>query len=487
MAYRTWGDRFIERIAGDYCFVIWDQSRRRLLCYRDQLGVLPLYYILRKSLLAVSDRLDWLAEADRGDGDLDRQWIADFLIHGYSMDPARTVYAGIRRLRPAHVLTIDETSSNESRYWTLQVAEPLYLQREEDYTGRFVDLLGAAIGDRLPENGVTGVCMSGGLDSTTLAAVTLRKAGHADRVVAHTQYLAGLLPDDEVFYSKQAAEALGIAHIRHAIDDETYDPDWGSNPLQLAEPSFRLLNLRHTAAMHADMQRHAKVWFWGEGPDNALEFDWRPYLRWLAGRREWRRLSVAVTQYIQGKRLRDWLATFDPRLWTARTKPPPDGCPPPWIAPDLLRQCGGPPHGQAPHPWRPAAMAGFTHPILAGFLAGFEPVPGAPDMHWRHPYLDLRVLTFMLSLPPIPWARRKYILRRAMQGVLPDAILSRDKKGVPSALFASLSAHRLPNLEVAPGLAEFVDASKAPVQPGRENLYQALAVHILNHWLAARG
>ncbi len=68
-------------------------------------------------------------------------------------------------------------------------------------------------------------------------------------------------------------------------------------------------------------------------------------------------------------------------------------------------------------------------------------------MVWRHPYLDLRVIGFLLSVPPVPWAREKLLMREAMRGRLPDAVLARRKTPLVGAPLADLVAtHGLPTL-----------------------------------------
>ena len=65
--------------------------------------------------------------------------------------------------------------------------------------------------------------------------------------------------------------------------------------------------------------------------------------------------------------------------------------------------------------------------MIQSYLEGYDPAISGTYLDRRHPFLDLRVLIFMLRTPPIPWARRKRLIREAMQGVLPEEVLTRDK------------------------------------------------------------
>ena len=188
-------------------------------------------------------------------------------------------------------------------------------------------------------------------------------------------------------------------------------------------------------AVEAEMASQAKVWFYGEGPDNALTFEWQSYLRWLSARRDWMRLGNAVAQYVHGKELREWLITIRkliPRGREAVTISQPGI--PQWIDKDLVARLdlGARAHGsmhlrRQTHPWRPRAIASFTSAIWQSYLEYHDPAISGTSPDCRHPFLDLRVLTFMLRTPPIPWARRKRLIREAMRGVLPEQVVTRDK------------------------------------------------------------
>lgn len=104
---------------------------------------------------------------------------------------------------------------------------------------------------------------------------------------------------------------------------------------------------------------------------------------------------------------------------------------------------------------------------------------------WRHPYLDLRVLAFMLSVPPVPWARRKLLLREAMHGRLPDEVLARTKTAFWGSTIAQpIRTHGLPALSRGGRLRAYVDVQALPVgMPAQNDLDRIVAVHALDYWL----
>jgi asparagine synthase (glutamine-hydrolysing) len=492
-AYAAWGDAFVDRLAGDFCLALWDGEHERLICARDQLGVRALFHAEAKGTWFVGDSLDWIAAQVPAWRDLDDTWIADFLSVGHGLEFERTVYRNIQRLAPAHVLTVSDAGATMRRYWRLELAEPLYYRDRRVYAERFLDLMSQAMADRLPA-GRVGISMSGGLDSTTLAALAVHATGDPSRVVAECTYFERLMPDEEQHFSALAARHLGIELRLRAIDDLTYDPQWRSRSIRTAEPSTDIVSAHFDRAMGREQAGAATVWFEGEGPDNALAFERDAYLSWLVGRRDWRRLAEAILLYLRAKGLSGWTAPLRRRAGRHRTADDSIAAPP-WLNRTLagsigleerLRGVGAVP--AAGHPWHPRAVASFNDPIWSAVFADHDRTEALAPMVWRHPFLDLRVLEFMLAVPPVPWARGKLLLRQAMRGRLPDEILARRKAPLPaSSLVAAIGAHGLPPPSGSGRLNRYVDVAALPSgAPEDADLDRLIAVHALDHWLVER-
>jgi asparagine synthase (glutamine-hydrolysing) len=491
-AYAAWGERFVDFLAGDFCFALWDDDKARLICGRDQLGVRSLFHAAAGNARLVGDSLDWLSSLSADNSDLDDYWIADFLSIGFSLDPERTIHRHIHRLAPAHLLTISETGTSIRRYWQLDVKEPLHYRDQKLYAERFRELLSLSIADRLPI-GRVGVSMSGGLDSTSLAAMALAETGDAARVFAECFCFEKLMPDDEGHFSSIAARHLGIDLRVTAIDHLTYDPQWRDYDFRTAEPSQSVVSARHDRLLTGDMARQAGVWLHGEGPDNALHFDRDPYLSWLFKRREWVRLAGAILQYAKVKGLSGWAATV--RRHTGGQHAPLAPIPlPAWLdrgfvdrlhLVERVRNFGDP--SEPRHAWHPRSVASFGNPIWQRLFADCDWEEQLAPMVWRHPYLDLRVLEFMLSVPPVPWAWEKRLLREAMRGHLPPEILGRKKTPLAgSPLINPVRQHGLPALSRDHRLSRYVAYEALPTGEHTEErgLWQVLSVHALDHWLS---
>jgi len=131
-------------------------------------------------------------------------------------------------------------------------------------------------------------------------------------------------------------------------------------------------------------------------------------------------------------------------------------------------------------------MASFSESIWPALFSTFDDEETLAPLLWRHPYLDLRVLEFLLSVPPVPWARRKLLMREAMRGQLPQPVLARRKTPLAAAPAAGpVVALGLPELSSKALLARYVDLRALPTQvPTGPAFDRLIAVHALDHWLA---
>lgn len=493
LAFERWGDDFVENIAGDFCFVALDTARHRIMATRDQLGVRALFYTRVGNIWLISDSLDWLARHTPHGQELDDYWIADFLTAGFSREFERTVYRDIKRLPPAHVLQLNREATSIRRYWKLDIAEPVHLESNRDYGDRFRALVRDAIADRMPNSRV-GIAMSGGLDSTTLAALTVEQTQDTSRVVAECMHYERVMDIGEGHYAELAARHIGIDLRVRAVDDLVYDPSWRDRGIRPAEPTTSMLDAHHLRAIGQDRSKRAHVWFEGEGPDNALELERGPYLRWLLRQRALGRFGKACFQYASAKGLAGWRQTLGRYLRRPLPSPQPSVIPL-WLdrqfVEDLklgqrIEDLGA--GGDSSHPWHPVAVASFTSPVWQGYFAtcDFEDSL-APVVH-RHPYLDLRVVNFMLSVPPIPWGWKKYLIREAMRTRLPQEILDREK--TPLSLHPDVIAarrERLPLLSSETCLRRFVDVPSLPtVDEAPVKVLGLFAVHALDGWLSGQ-
>ena len=203
--YRRWGDGCLDNLTGDFSFALWDGTRHRLLCARDPLGVKPFFFSLIAGGFICSNTLECIRAHPEVSGNLNDLALADFLLFGAARDPSATAFAAIQRLPPGRSLIYDRGDLQIRRYWTPSWGQPLRYGRPSDAIEHFREVLRQAVADRVTSP-QTGVLMSGGLDSTAVAAVA---RGTATQVKAFTVVYDRLIPDEERYYSGQAAAFIG--------------------------------------------------------------------------------------------------------------------------------------------------------------------------------------------------------------------------------------------------------------------------------------
>ena len=237
-AYSVWGVECVTHLLGDFTFAVWDAPRQHLFCARDQLGVKPFFYAQLGHTVAISNTLDCIRLHPAVSRDLNEQAIADFLLFGANREENSTSFRAISRLPPAHSITWSNATPRLRRYWTLPIEEPIHFRSADEYSERFLELLQAALRDRLRTRRV-GVLMSGGLDSPTLAAVAaslLRECSSDFSLQAITSVYDRLIPDEERYYAGLVADHVRIP-IRYDVrDDETSIANWDDVSVHTPEP-----------------------------------------------------------------------------------------------------------------------------------------------------------------------------------------------------------------------------------------------------------
>jgi asparagine synthase (glutamine-hydrolysing) len=139
------------------------------------------------------------------------------------------------------------------------------------------------------------------------------------------------------------------------------------------------------------------------------------------------------------------------------------------------------------HPIRPLNYALFqVHGELQKLFRSHDAECTQVPVEVRYPFLDIRLLRFFLAIPTIPWCRSKYVIRRAMRGMLPDAVLRRPKEGVATdVIMERLERNRSEPLTAAPELHAYIDAALLPASAGADMWASGsiLLARLLNHWL----
>jgi asparagine synthase (glutamine-hydrolysing) len=405
-AYVAWGTHCVEHLLGDFAFAIWDARARRLFCARDHFGIKPFYYAQVPGGFVFSNTLECIRQHP-GVGDaLNDAAIADFLRFGSNQDPTTTTFSNIHRLAPAHSLTWEEGTLHVRRYWALPTDGRIRYRRSREYVDHFEEILRVAVADRLRVSDV-GVWMSGGLDSTSIAATArqlLSERGGNFNLRAHTIVYDTLIPDEERHYAGLAAEALGVETSYFAADGYKPFVGWDRPEVWTPEPTDDPFFLMRTQQLK-QVASHSRVLLCGEGGDEVL---WSSYVVDLFGRMPWLELGADITRTLVRHRRRP-AAGIRARLR------------------QLQRDEGAAPEPPADHPLRPEAHRRLATAPWSWYFESFDPGVMRVPVEGRYPFLDLRLVNYLLAIPPLPWCIDKEILRETMRGTLPDAIRLRRK------------------------------------------------------------
>jgi asparagine synthase (glutamine-hydrolysing) len=449
-AYEVWGTDLFSRLRGMFALAIWDARERRLVLARDRFGKKPLVYaVVGESLLFASEIQALLAHPAIG-RDLDTVAIAEYLVHGY-VPPPRTAFAAIRKLPPGHTLDFHQGRITISRYWALRFAPKQEISLEDAST-ELVRLIDEAVRIRLISDVPLGAFLSGGLDSSTVVAFMARHT--ATRVQTFSIGFADA-DYDERRYARMVADAFDTDH--HELEVGATDADVLPMLVRhLGEPfaDSSIVPTYHVAAL---TRREVTVTLNGDGGDELFA----GYDRYRAAA-----LAAGVDAYVP-RFFRSALAMTSRRVNVPHWAPGPfaraarfaaaaDMAPERrferwsgYFTGSLYRRVAGNAIRDIhPDPARildvARAISDATHPaelymasdiltaLPGDLLVKMDIATMAASLEARSPLLDHKLAEFVASLPAdmkLSGRTSKVLLRHAMRGILPSAILERQKMG----------------------------------------------------------
>ena len=448
-AYERWGDDCVKHLLGDFAFAIWDDRRQRLFCARDHFGVKPFFYSHTADSFNFSSTLNELKVSTT----LNEIAVGDYLLFGVNQDQATTIYKDIQRLPPGHTLTVENNQIRIQRYWTPSLPAEIRFRDPDSYVERFSELLSRAVEDRLRTRRVA-VSMSGGLDSTSLAAI----AREHSNVSAFAVVYDTLIPDQERHYSGLAAAHLGIP-ITHLSADgySLFDGEMDQPEPFLISPLTGQFN---------DLLRLCEAF----GPVALTGYDGDSFMN-----EPQVKLRTRIGRMLRKNDYHGFFPEWIDESFALRTNLR-ERCREFWVDQKFER--------------RPAAMRALHSKMWTALFEGYDPGATKLNLELRHPFIDLRLVEYLLAIPAVPWCVNKHILRSAMKNKLPDAVLNRHKTGLAGdpalQLVRRASVRWLDSFEVSPQLSAFVNlARRRPVveEETADGLWASLRVFALNYWL----
>lgn len=446
--YEDHGDRFVDHLRGMFAIALWDVRRARLLLARDRFGMKPLYYATTGDALVFGSEAKSILVSGLVAAEPDLQGMRQLLTYGRTVTP-RTMFRGIAKVPPGGIVAWSRGEMAAARYWDVSFPPRDGYERRSD--GEWAEGLREKLAESVRLHMVSdvpvGAWLSGGIDSSSVAALMSTMA--ADPVKTFTMRARESAYDelrDAHALDEYPAFRLDGHHVLCGPEDFELLPKaiWHTEGQVLGSIATGQLRIAQASA------EHVKVVLCGEGSDEILGgYSWYPTLpvldavftlpagvrRWIAGipavRRRWpgaagtiagpremgyERYSASIS-HLATQSAAARLFSTDVLEAIRREDPATDAMPPP----------------EALASWHPFARMQYfdlRHRLGDGVVLNLDASSMAHSVEARVPFLDHELAEYCARIPPDVKMRRlreKYVLRRAMERLLPREIAWRRK------------------------------------------------------------
>jgi asparagine synthase (glutamine-hydrolysing) len=472
-AYLQWGERCVERLDGMFAFALWDPRAESLLLARDRAGKKPLYFALRTEggwadpqreglpsggvrFLAFGSELKALLA--RGDLPRDADPVALVRYLAAECVPgARSAFAVVRKLPPAHLALVTRQGLQTRRYWELP-SPPRGARRDAaSSTGALIPLLEGAVARRLEADVPVGIFLSGGIDSSAILALAAR---HRRRIPTFSIAFSEA-SFDESPYARLLAERLQTDHHEERLSAEACVDLLPAAVDSLDEP-FADPSYLPTLLVSRFAQRNVKVVLTGDGGDEIFA-GYDPFVAHRLARvlarlpaPLWRTVGGAasflpassanmsldfrIKRFVRGLSAPDelrhatWIGSLQPNelreLLLPELRASAD---PAELYHEVLQDADyDRSRGVSPGSIEAALRYYFRRYLADDILVKADRAAMSTSLELRSPFLDTEVVEWASRLPvgqKLALTKTKVVLKQALEGIVPDEILSRPKKG----------------------------------------------------------
>lgn len=456
--YEEYGEECVDHLRGMFAFAIWDCRKQELFIARDRLGVKPLYYAQTSDgSLYFASEIKALFEAGAIKAELNYQALPDYLAN-HAPSGEDTLFSGVKRLLPGHTLLWRDGAIQIKRYWDVSFAGDKSIARSDgDYIAEWGELFRESVRLRLMADVPLGMFLSGGIDSSAIAAVM---SGMVSDPIKTFSVAFAEREANELQYARLVAKTFKTDHREVVVSPKDFFAAlpklvWHEDE-PIAHPSSVALYFVSQLA-----SQHVKVVLTGEGSDELLAGYGRyrkTILNMKMGAHYHQRTPVGIRNAVReriaalpaGSRLRHKLTRtflalspgiesiyFDnfavfPRvmqsdLFTPEIRERIGAVDPYSVVCDLLTQTDA-------TSLLDLLLYADIKTYLHELLMKQDQMSMAASIESRVPFLDHKLVEFSARLPErmkLRGATTKYILRESMKDVLPEEILSRSKMGFP--------------------------------------------------------
>jgi asparagine synthase (glutamine-hydrolysing) len=445
--YEEKGEDAIAALDGMFAVALWDARRRRLLLARDAFGKKPLYYWCDERRLVFGSEIKALLAAGVPAA-MDESRLGEYLAYGYVPTP-HTLFRGVRKLPPASFLLADAAGVHPPRaYWDLRFPAVAPVVREEEATERVRELLTAAVRKRLMSDVPLGILLSGGVDSSAIAALTARMV--PGRVKTFTVGFEGDSFFDERPHAEAVARHLGTEH--HSAVLEPHAAGLMETLLHHHDEPFGDSSALPTYLVAREARKEVTVALNGDGGDETFAGYDRFHAALLADR-----LPAAVRHLLGGAsrvlpgRSREQSFFGRARRFADKAARPLDERVFAWSTffdlplLETLDAGGVIDRDRILASYRDAFRAAGDTSLLSGLLylnartyllddllPKMDRMTMAHGLEARSPLLDRPLAEYVATLPDAlkrQGSRGKVVLKRAVRDLLPPSIVNRKKHG----------------------------------------------------------
>lgn len=453
--YEEWGDGLPVRLNGMFAFVVWDRARRRLFAARDRFGEKPFYYASLPGCFVFGSEVAALVRHPRVDPALDQRSLQKFFAYGYLPAP-NTIYRGVRKLPGGSHLTVDLVTKREveARYWRFRIEaeEDAPADRAPALAEELRELIDRAVARRLVSDVPLGVFLSGGIDSSTILAFAAR---HRPAPSLDSFTIGFDEPSfDESGPAREVARAIGSRHHERVLSLDSARDMMGRVLAGLDEP-LGDPSILPTHLLSSFARETVTVALSGDGGDE-LFAGYDPFAALQPAR--WYSRIVPTPVHLLLRRSAKLLPisrknmSFDFKLRRALTglSYPPPLWNPVWLAPvepaDMAAVFETPLaaeelYSEAIELWDQSRSRSLVDRTLEFFtnlylqddiLTKADRASMGVSLESRAVFLDNDLVEFCRRLPhgyKLRNGERKYLLKKAVAGIVPGPVLARRKKG----------------------------------------------------------
>ncbi len=451
--YEEYADEMVQHLNGMFAFALWDSKRRRLLLARDRFGEKPLYWCVFDNTLLFASEPKVLLAHPAVKSSLNLTALRQYLSFDYVPAPL-TIYQGINKLPAAHTLTLEDGKIETRSYWCLSYETKQPPPTEAEAAEHLRELLADSVRMRLVSDVPLGVLLSGGVDSSTIAALAVRASSEAVKTFSISFAESSF---DESLYARAVAKFLGTDHHEERLSADLAANLVGEIGSWMDEP-FSDPSLVPTYLLSRFTRKHVTVALGGDGGDEL--FAGYPMYR---GHR-WAENYVKVPQFVRARVIEPLIGllpvktknlSFDYKatrfiagtkydrvarhhVWFGSFNPDEQE---ELLTPEVLRNSDGDIYREARLMLERCDSTDVVEQmqcldtqlyLAEDILTKVDRASMAVSLEVRAPFLDPRVAEFAASLPAnykLRGRRTKYILKRAIEDLLPPFVTRRGKKG----------------------------------------------------------